>query len=98
MSQLDAMAARLRQGAPVTFHARGQSMEPLVADGALVTVVPLGAHEVIAGDIVLVTVHGNTYLHKVLSVIGHRVQIGNNKGGINGWTHVAKVWGLLKCD
>lgn len=96
MSQLDALAARLRQGAPVTFHARGQSMEPLITDGALVTVVPLGDHKVTAGDIVLVTVHGSTYLHKVLSVVGNRVQIGSNKGGVNGWTHIAKVWGLLE--
>lgn len=98
MSQLDAMASRLRNGAPtVTFTAHGHSMEPLIADGAEVTVSRYcGEGDLIGrGDTVLVTVHGTTYLHKVLAISGSRVQIGNNKGHVNGWTHLSKVWGVM---
>ena len=98
MGQLDVMASRLREGAlTVTFHAHGHSMEPLVADGSEVTVTRYcGEGEMLhAGDIVLVTVHGTTYLHEVLAISGARVQIGNHKGHVNGWTHLSKVWGVM---
>lgn len=95
MGMLDAMAERLRAGAAsVTFTPRGHSMEPLIRDGQHVTVRRL-TDPPEAGDIVLVTVRGTTYLHKVLAVDGDRVQIGNNKGRVNGWTHVTKVWGYV---
>ena len=95
MGMLDAMAARLRAGAPsVTFRPHGHSMEPLIRDGQQVTVEAIPADYAFErGDIVLVTVRGTTCLHKVLAVSGDRVQIGNNHGGVNGWAHVSKVWG-----
>jgi hypothetical protein len=95
MGMLDAMAGRLRAGAEmVTFRPRGHSMEPLIRDGQQVTVygVPPDC-KFEPGDIVLVTVHGTTYLHKILAVSGDRIQVGNNRGGVNGWTHPSKVWG-----
>jgi signal peptidase I len=78
----------------VTIRPRGHSMEPLIRDRQQVTVRRLhDAPEV--GDIVLATVRGHVVLHKVLAVDGDRVQIGNNKGYINGWTHRTKVWGYV---
>jgi hypothetical protein len=67
-------------------------MEPKIESGALVTVAPVTLAECKVGDIVLCTVNGSQYLHLVKAVndAGH-VQIGNNKGGINGWT--SSVWG-----
>jgi Peptidase S24-like len=95
MSQLDVMAQRLREGAPeVTFRSSGRSMEPLIHDGEQVTVRSLDT-PVEVGDIVLVTVKATTYLHKVLAIDGLRVQIGNSKGRVNGWTHIGNVWGRL---
>jgi 1,6-anhydro-N-acetylmuramate kinase len=94
---LDAMAARLAEPPhQVTFTARGHSMEPLVRDGQQVTVRRLVRPEFLhVGDIVLARVRGTTYLHKITAVdkAGRRVQIGNNKGYVNGWTGWDKVYG-----
>lgn len=44
--------------------------------------------------IVLVRVAGTVYLHRVTAIAGDRVQIGNNRGRINGWTGKERVFGL----
>lgn len=48
-------------------------------------------------DIVLVKVKGNVYLHLILATKGYgdsiKYQIGNNKGGINGWVSASAVYG-----
>jgi phage repressor protein C with HTH and peptisase S24 domain len=95
MTNMISAALMLREGADrVEIRPRGHSMEPLIMDGQSVIVRRLsGAPEV--GDFVLATVHGVLYLHKVLAVDGDRVQIGNNKGRVNGWTHRSKVWGYV---
>jgi hypothetical protein len=48
-----------------------------------------------AGDIVLCRVHGNHYLHLVKAIQGERFQIGNNRGGINGWITRRQIFGRL---
>jgi signal peptidase I len=70
-------------------------MSPLIESGDRV-IVEQRHHPLKVGDIVLATVHGTTYLHKVTALSGDRVQIGNNHGRINGWTHISKVWGVLQ--
>jgi hypothetical protein len=52
------------------------------------------------GMIVLARVSGRVYLHKITAVDygRHRVQIGNNRGGINGWTAYEKVYGIYRPD
>lgn len=57
-----------------------------IESGQLCTVAPLGDRAVTPGDIVLCRVHGAQYLHLVKAMQGERYQIGNNRGGINGWT------------
>ena len=66
-----------------------------VNDGQLCTVVPLGEHVLAVGDIVLCRVHGSQYLHLVKALQGERVQIGNNRGGINGWVTRRQIFGRL---
>jgi len=46
----------------------------------------------------LAKVQGRYYLHKIVGMdkMRRRVQIGNNKGHINGWTHVSNVFGRVK--
>jgi hypothetical protein len=44
-------------------------------------------------DAVAARVAGTVYLHKVTALDGRRVQIGNNRGRINGWTGREKVFG-----
>ncbi len=80
-------------------------MTGLVNDGQLVTVEsaiakPFG--DIRKGDIVLCEVNGRQYLHRVLDVVvdidrgGQKIyQIGNNRGGINGWIRRDAIYGKL---
>jgi hypothetical protein len=71
-------------------------MAPKIESGQLCTVAPLGADdEIEVGDIVLCKVNGSKYLHLVKAIQGSRVQIGNNRGRINGWTSRQQVFGKL---
>lgn len=77
-------------------------MEPLVKHKQLVTVEPIDSEKfwaITVGDIVLCMVGGAQYLHKVLAIEERfgkvMFQIGNNKGGINGWTTKDKVYGKM---
>lgn len=87
--------SKLAAGTMVKFRPRGNSMTGKVDNGDLVTVVPITENtEIKAGDIVLCRVSGREYLHLVKAVgQDGRFQIGNNKGGINGWTTRSCVFG-----
>ncbi|GLY05469.1 MULTISPECIES: hypothetical protein [Actinoplanes] len=93
---LGGVYGRALAGETVTFRPRGNSMPGLVADGAQVVVRPCVASALTTGDVVLVKVAGNVYLHKVSAVDAPRtrVQISNNRGRINGWAGWAKVAGI----
>lgn len=93
MSWASSYIIDLRAGKTVEFRPRGHSMEPLVKDNQLVTVVPFKEPE--PGDIVLCTVSGRQYLHLVKAQNGDRYLIGNNRGGLNGWTHRKNIYGVL---
>ena len=91
----------LKRGETVTFEPNGKSMEPIVMDGQTVTVKPANAHtDVEIGDVVLCRVRGRSYLHKVLARDRRQyaLKIGNNKGGVNGWTDPKDVYGKLVVD
>lgn len=76
-------------------------MAPKIKSGALCTVMPVApdairAEAIRVGDVVLCTVRGRDYLHNVLAIGELGWQIGNNRGGVNGWTRdvhgvVAKI-------
>jgi hypothetical protein len=95
MGWADSFIARLALGEVVQFRPRGHSMTGKVDDGQLCTVGPLGDHVLAVGDIVLCRVHGAQYLHLVKAIQGPRFQIGNNRGGINGWITRRQVFGRL---
>lgn len=85
---------KLKSGEMVEFRPRGHSMIGIIASGQLVTVAPIGAGEDIAkGDVVLCKVGGAEYLHLVKAIRNGAYQIGNNRGGINGWTSRANIFG-----
>lgn len=70
-------------------------MKGKVDSGDLVTVRPLQeTDELRRGDVVLCKVRGNEYLHIVKAIQGPRYQIGNNRGGINGWIGANGIFGL----
>lgn len=93
----DAIVA-LGRGKSCDVTPHGNSMRPLVESGATVTLAPYGeAEEPATGDIVLVKAKGTIYLHLIKAVRGgtegRQYQIGNNRGGVNGWVSRRAVYG-----
>ena len=97
MGWADDAKRRLGNGDTVQIRPRGGSMVPLIRSGDLVTVAPITEDDVLKkGDIVLVRVKGSDYLHLIKAVRpGQQYQIGNNRGGINGWARLAAVSGRV---
>lgn len=86
---------KLKAGNTVKFRPRGGSMRGKIESGQLCTVEPVadvGALQV--GHIVLCKVNGNEYLHLIKAIQGHRFQIGNNRGLVNGWVGPSSIYGL----
>jgi len=83
----------LKRGETVQIRPRGHSMRGRVNDGNLVTVEPCNPATLERDDIVLVRVSGRDYLHLIKAVDGDRFQIGNNRGGINGWVGRQCIYG-----
>jgi hypothetical protein len=96
MSWASGYIARLQAGETVQFRPRGGSMKGKIESGQLCTVEPLAADAVLSvGDIVLCRVRGAQYLHLVKAIRGGQFQIGNNRGGINGWITMNAIYGRL---
>jgi hypothetical protein len=96
MGWADGHIARLARGETVQFRPRGNSMAGKISSGQLCTVMPLADADVLAvGDVVLCRVRGNQYLHLIKAIQGERFQIGNNRGGINGWITRRQIFGRL---
>jgi len=70
-------------------------MSPRIKSGQLCTVAPADVATLHVGDIVFCRVNGNEYLHFVKAIDGQRFQIGNNRGGINGWVGANGIFGRL---
>ncbi len=84
----------LARGETVQIRPRGHSMRGKVNDGDLVTVAPCDPDALEVGDIVLVRVRGNDYLHLIKARKDQRFLIGNNRGGVNGWVGRNAVSGI----
>lgn len=95
MSWAASYIAALKRGETVTFRPRGTSMQGKINSGQLCTVEPVDPETLSVGDIVLCKVKGQDYLHLVKAIQGPRFQIGNNRGGINGWISGGAIFG--KC-
>ena len=77
----------LQRGESVTTSEKGNSMVPRIHSGQKHIVVPATVKSVEIGDIVYCKVKGNFYTHLVKAKDDQKgCLIGNNKGGINGWT------------
>ena len=79
----------------VGYKESGNSMVPLIHHREPVTLSPVDVDKLETGDIVLAKVSGRFYTHKVTAVAEDRVQIGNNKGHINGWTSKHQVYAII---
>lgn len=84
----------LAEGKTHQMRPRGNSMKGKVNDGNLVTLEPVGDRILKQDDVVLVRVKGKDYLHLIKAVDSERYQIGNNKGGINGWVSKHSIYGI----
>jgi hypothetical protein len=93
---LKQIAERVANGETVTFRPNGNSMVPLIHSRDEVVVAPVDPNSVEVGDIVLTRVAGSVYIHlvKAIEPAKRRVQIGNNRGGTNGWTGFDRVDGI----
>ncbi|VAW73928.1 hypothetical protein MNBD_GAMMA10-2805 [hydrothermal vent metagenome] len=86
---------KLKNNETVSFRPRGGSMKGKIESGQLCTLEPAIESELKKGDIVLCKVSGNEYIHLIKAIRAGRYQIGNNKGGINGWTGFNSIYGKL---
>jgi len=84
---------KLKCGETVQFRPRGHSMSGKIESGNQCTVVPAKPEDLAVGDIVLCKVGGTQYLHLIKARQGERFQIGNNRGGINGWIGSNGIFG-----
>ena len=73
-------------------------MKGKVESGQLCTVEPLGDRDLRVGDVVLCKVRGRQYLHLIKAVRGKQFQIGNNRGGTNGWVVRASIFGITRWE
>jgi len=84
----------LLNGETIISKEPGNSMLPLIKSKQPVKIKPITWQEVKPGDIVYCKVSGNLYTHLVKAIDPKKgAQIGNNKGGINGWTK--NVYGIV---
>jgi hypothetical protein len=78
---------RLLSGETFITSEKGNSMVPLIKSGQDHRLSPVLIEDVNVGDIVYCKVKSNFYTHLVKAKdIKKGLLIGNNKGGINGWT------------
>lgn len=86
----------LQRGETIQLRPHGNSMQPRIESGQLVTVRPCWHGEAQVGDIVLCKVNGRRWLHLVTAIGSDgRYQIGNNKGHTNGWCMPDHVYGIV---
>ena len=85
---------RLQSGETFVTSEKGNSMVPLIKSGQEHKIAPIAIEDVKVDDIVYCKVKGNFYTHLVKAInVQKGCLIGNNKGGINGWTK--KVFGKV---
>ena len=88
---------KLKNKETVSFRPHGNSMTPKIYSGNLVTISPIEETSCIeVGDVVYCKVNGRIFLHLVTAVrSNNQYQISNNKGHVNGWTTIDKIYGKL---
>ncbi len=97
--------AKLRAGETVQYRESGNSMRGIIEHRQLITCEPIPDPAAIrAGDAVFCKVRGAYYTHLVKAVRSRlkddgtttfEFLIGNNRGGTNGWTPQASVFGRV---
>lgn len=85
----------IRENGECYIQGFGGSMEPILHSGEVFRFLLVTEQtELSIGDIVFCKVNGNLVLHKITAIDGDRLQIGNNKKKINGWTMRKNIFGI----
>lgn len=95
MAKLNIYVPALKEGKTVQFRPKGNSMQPKIESGQLVTVEPVGDKLPEVGEVLLCKVHGRYWLHLCTAVNGKQYRISNNKGHHNGWTNIKSIYGRV---
>ena len=78
---------KLQAGETIISKEPGNSMLPLIESKQPVRIAPTTWEQCNVGDIVYCKVHGRIFTHLVKAKDDKKgLQIGNNRGHINGWT------------
>jgi len=96
----DAHIARLRSGERTSFRETGNSMMPKIRSRQRCTYAPIaGPEELKKGDIVFCNVGRYHFTHLISAIKGdgkdRLYQISNNKGHVNGWIPLEKIFGKV---
>ena len=89
-----AIVERLVRGGVGEMRPRGNSMVPITRGRQLMRSELVGGGPVAVAMVVLAEVHNRCCPHKVVGARGDRVQIGTNRGFVNGWTTRDRVYGV----
>lgn len=88
----------LKKGEIVSFRPKGNSMNPKIKSGNLVTVSP-DVTNLQKDDVVFCKVKGNYYVHLIIAEKqengNKQYLIGNNHGGTNGWVSISAIYGRV---
>jgi len=93
--------ALIAAGETVHFRVHGNSMIPRIYSGSVVTVQPVrDTSDLRPKDVVWCKVKGHLYTHLISAIRtksggGLEFQISNNKGRVNGWIGVDKIYGKV---
>lgn len=94
MNWVKQQVEKLQKGEQVQYRPKGNSMQPKINSGELVTVSP-DLSDLDKGDIVLCKVSGKYFTHLVSAIKGEQFQISNNKGHVNGWITKNGIFGRV---
>jgi len=77
---------KLGKGETFITSEKGNSMSPIIKSGQDHRLAPVKLEDCKMGDVVFCKVKGHYYTHLVKGKGERGLLIGNNKGGVNGWT------------
>jgi len=87
MGNMNWKVEKLMKGETFITSEKGNSMVPILKSGQDHKLAPASWEDVEVGDIVFSKVRGYYYTHLVKAKNADKgCQIGNNKGGVNGWS------------
>ena len=88
MNKQDLIAQRLLNGEVIRgYKEGGNSMTPIINHRQPVDIFPAKLNDFDLGDVAFCKVRGNYKMHLVTAKGKKGLQISNNHGYVNGWTH-----------